>query len=134
MSEAIEAILPLTARDLPRARILLASLRRHALGLRRLWVVCPPADGAQLSRELASGAAPWTTCVLPETELAPELAYASWFRGWYRQQLLKLAIAERIGTPNYLTLDADVICVRRVTPEDLAPHGKGLCHIAQADL
>jgi hypothetical protein len=55
-------------------------------------------------------------------------------RGWYRQQLLKLAVAPHVATENYLTLDADVICVRNASPEALAPGGKGLCHVIAEDL
>ena len=38
---------------------------------------------------------------------------------WYVQQLVKLAFAERVQTPVYLTLDADVLVVGPVAAEDL---------------
>ena len=35
-------------------------------------------------------------------------------RGWLTQQIVKLAMAERVESDFYLTLDADVICTRTV--------------------
>ena len=127
---ALDAVLPLTARDSERASILARSLERHFSGLGTLWAVTPDADCAALQRVLGAFSIPGELRVIPETELVPELAHARpWLRGWYRQQLVKLAIAARIQTDNYLTLDADVICVRPVTPAALAPDGRGLCHV-----
>lgn len=134
MIMAMDAVLPLCACDLPRARILFASLRRHAVGFGTLFIVSPARDVPDVQRELARQHLPCATVLLPEHELVPELARARGFRGWYRQQLTKLAIAECVATPHYLTLDADVICTRRVTPEDLAPNNRSLCHVTLADL
>jgi hypothetical protein len=126
----MDAILPLRARDVARATILLRSLGRHFEELGRLWVVAP----ARELREVRSALHAFETTLLAETELIPELSPPTRMAGWYRQQLIKLAIAERIATPNYLTLDADVICTRHVTPDELAPDGKGLCHVIEEDL
>lgn len=130
----IDAVLPLTARDLPRAEILLASLRRNLHGLGTLWVVTRHTEQAEIRGALERSGAPGTLQVLSETALVPELQHALGLKGWYRQQVVKLAIAQRVSTPCYLTLDADVICVRSVRPDDLAPGGRGLCHITQSDL
>ncbi|MEO1230548.1 MAG: DUF6492 family protein [Myxococcota bacterium] len=56
---------------------------------------------------------------LPEPELAPELE-TSRARGWFKQQLVKLAIHERIESAFYLTFDADVVATRPVAPKDLS--------------
>jgi hypothetical protein len=83
--------------------------------------------------------------VVPESELVPELR---WFRrtarlrsklhlagppfhGWFVQQLVKLAIAERVETPFYLTLDADVICVRATAYDDLIRDGRALVQLSE---
>ncbi|MET0389854.1 MAG: DUF6492 family protein [Polyangiales bacterium] len=129
----MDAVLPLVARDCERAVILLRSLRRNFAGLRTLWVVVPLADVDFVRRTLGALGGAWQLRVVPEDEVVPELAYTRALRGWYRQQLVKLAIAELIATTHYLTFDADVICVRPTTPEALAPDGKGLCHIIQSD-
>jgi hypothetical protein len=127
----IDAVLPLTARDLPRAQILLTSLARNFQGLGRLWVVTRASETEAL--RVALRAEPRVQ-VLNELELVPELRYAYGLKGWYRQQIVKLAIARRVATPNYLTLDADVICVRKLSADALAPDGRGLCHITPRDL
>lgn len=127
----MDAVLPLTARDLGRARILLTSLARNLQGLGTLWVVTRASETEAIRAALQSEA---HVQVLNELELVPELRHAYGLKGWYRQQVVKLAIAERVATPNYLTLDADVICVRKLSAEDLAPDAKGLCHITPRDL
>lgn len=130
----IDAVLPLLAQDLERARILLRSLARNFTGLGTLWVVARATEHAVIAAELAQIHGPWTLRVLTEFEVVPEFAWSRALRGWYRQQLIKLAIAERIETSNYLTLDSDVICVRPASPEAVAPGGKGLCHVIEEDL
>lgn len=72
--------------------------------------------------------------MLPEQRLVPELRLAPRLRGWYRQQLVKLAIYERVQSELYLTLDADVICTKHVRAEQLAPDGRGPCHVIERDL
>jgi len=54
--------------------------------------------------------------------LIPETKFLK-IQGWYLQQLIKLAIAEHIKTDFYLTLDADVICVKPVYFSDLVKDG-----------
>lgn len=44
--------------------------------------------------------------------------------GWFVQQIIKLAAADHVDTPFYLTLDADVLCVRNVRYEDLIRDGR----------
>jgi Family of unknown function (DUF6492) len=132
--QTMDAVLPVLVQDLERASILLRSLRRNFSGLGTLWVVTRPEQVAEVERVLAAQPGPWQLRVLSEVELVPEFAATRLLRGWYRQQLVKLAIAERIQTENYLTLDADVICVRAATPDQLAPEGKGLCHVIPEDL
>jgi hypothetical protein len=130
----IDAVLPLTVRDLPRAQILLTSLTRNFQGLGTLWVVTRATETEAIRAALATTELPGPVQVLSELELAPELQHAFGLKGWYRQQVVKLAIAERVATPSYLTLDADVICVRKLTASDLTPAGRGLCHITPRDL
>jgi hypothetical protein len=65
--------------------------------------------------------------VVPETEVVPELA-GSKAKGWYKQQLIKLAMADHVASDYYLLFDADVICARPVRRHDLFRNGKALCH------
>ena len=85
----------------------------------RWLVVCPDADAAPIGRRLQSmGAA--AVEVVAEDSLLPSLAGKT---GWFKQQLVKLAASERVATPHYLTLDADVMLLRRAGLDDLLPGG-----------
>jgi hypothetical protein len=130
----MDAVLPLTLRDVDRASLLLRSLEGRFERLGTLWVVCPDHEAPAIEAALARLTPRYALRVEREAELVPELALAPRLRGWFRQQLIKLAIHERVETDFYLTLDADVICTRRVAPESLAPEGRGLCHVIPRDL
>jgi lipopolysaccharide biosynthesis glycosyltransferase len=65
-------------------------------------------------------------CIIKESELVPEFKKFPDLQGWYKQQIIKLAIAERIKTPFYITFDADVICVKPTQYSDLVKNGRAL--------
>jgi hypothetical protein len=136
MEPRIEAVLPVVEPDLPRMRTLVRSLDRFFPELDTCWVLTPR-DSVDAVRAVAAGS---RYRVLPEDEVVPELARAKSFdriaalvgdrglvSGWYRQQLIKLAAAELVGTDFYLTLDSDVICTRPTTVADLVRDGRGVC-------
>jgi hypothetical protein len=119
----LDAVLPLTVHDLDRAQILCRSIEANFPDLAKCFVVAPDRQRADIARALAH---PRYT-VLPETRIVPELA-GSRVKGWYKQQLVKLAMAEHVASDYYLLLDADVICARRVRSGDLFDSTKALCH------
>lgn len=141
--DRIDACLPLLARDLERFQILRRSLELNFEALGRCWVMVADAEYAEFRSRLSS---PFE--VIPESEVFPEIAryrflhrllhgrfrrlfpfHASGrFRltGWYIQQILKFGIASRIETPFYLTLDADVVCIKPTTHADLVQNGRAL--------
>lgn len=128
----MDAVLPLTARDLGRARILLRSLHRFFEDLGRVFVLVPDHQHAEIKAQL------WVPEglrieLLPETEIAPELASLR-RRGWYKQQVLKLAVFEHVQSPFYLTLDADVVATRIVSADRLTPGGRALSYVIPRDL
>jgi hypothetical protein len=103
-------------------------------------VVVPDAEVAAVAAQLPPG--PYAA--VPESEVVPEIA---WFRttarlraklhlvgppihGWFVQQLVKLAAAEVVETPFYLTLDADVLCVRPTRYDELVRDGRGVVQTA----
>ncbi|MCB9653643.1 MAG: hypothetical protein H6729_05885 [Deltaproteobacteria bacterium] len=133
---AVDAVLPLTARDVPRAEILFASLRRRFDGLGTVFVVVPRAQLDEIGRAFRprSDGVGLGLEILPEDEVVPEFALFPRMHGWYKQQLIKLAIAERVSSAFYLTLDADVVLTRDVSPERLCPNGKASCFIIEEDL
>lgn len=138
-----DACLPLLARDLPRVALLKQSLEINFDALGRCWVVVPDSEYEILKRQFK---APYE--VLPESALFPKLHYYAWlsrlfngrlralFRyhrqrrylltGWYRQQLIKLGIARLIETGFYLTLDADVVCIKPTAHADLVHAGRAI--------
>ena len=74
--------------------------------------------------------------IICEESVVPEfrsLRGADNSRGWFRQQLIKLGIADIITSDFYLSLDADCICVRSVDHAVLVQNGKGFVkYIANA--
>ncbi|MBK8011939.1 MAG: hypothetical protein IPK13_11365 [Deltaproteobacteria bacterium] len=129
----MDAVLPLAARDVPRAQILLASLRRRFEGLGTLFVVAPSAHLDEVERGLG-GSEGLRLEFLSDDVVVPEFAVLPGIRGWYKQQLIKLAIAERVASPFYVTLDADVVLTRGVSPERLCPNSRAPCFVIEADL
>jgi hypothetical protein len=134
--DELDAVLPLTAKDVERAQILFRSLERFFEPLATCFVVTPDGDAAAVRRRVPRE----RYTVLAESEVIPEIAYfhatarlrrklhlvGPPIHGWFVQQLVKLAIAKRIATAFYLTLDADVICVRQTRYRDLVREGRAL--------
>ena len=132
----LDAVLPLTAADSARAQILFRSLEAFFEPLGTCYVVAPDAEATVVRAQVP----PEYCSVLRESDVIPEIGY---FRttarlraklrlvgppinGWFIQQLVKLAVAERIASLFYLTLDADVVCVRPTKYEDLVVEGRAL--------
>lgn len=132
----LDAVLPLTETDVERAQILFRSLDAFFEPLATCHVVVPDDEVALVRPRLPGD----RYVVVPESDVVPEIG---WFRstarsrgrlrivgppmhGWFVQQLVKLALAERVRTPFYLTLDADVVCVRPTRYSDLVPDGRAL--------
>ena len=119
----LDAVLPLTLADLARFRILARSIEANFADLARCWVVVPDAQVDPMRIAMPHE----RFVVVPETEIVPELA-GSKAKGWYKQQLIKLAMADHVASDYYLLFDADVICARPIRGHDLFRNGKALCH------
>ena len=117
VAPTVDAVLPVTLKDLPRARLLLRSMhaRFHCLGT--LWVVVP-AHQVQSTREGLADV-DLRLQIVAETDVVPELDRFGRMRGWFKQQLVKLAIADHVTSDFYLTLDADVLCTRHTQFDQL---------------
>jgi hypothetical protein len=132
----LDAVLPLTAADSSRAQILFRSLDALFEPLGTCYVVAPDRDAESVRAAVPD----LRYVVLRDSDVIPEIGYfrvmarlraklhlvGPPFHGWYLQQLVKLAIADRVATPFYLTLDADVICVRPTAYDDLVRGGRAL--------
>ena len=78
----MDAVLPLTVRDVSRARLLFDSLVPRFNGLGTLWIVSPDMDSALIESSLREYRGRLDLQVVPETRIAPELAHAPWLKGW----------------------------------------------------
>ena len=138
-TSSIDAVLPLTLADIDRAWILLRSLEFFGEAIRILWVVAPDKDletirrkcGSRLNlRFVADGELlPLWSRMTAISRYSPFLAkflYGRGMRGWYVQQLIKLAIVDRVETSFYLVLDADMFLIRPLRSGDLIRDGKGI--------
>jgi len=126
---SIDAVLPLVLKDAERAELLFDSLAANFTGLGRIWVVCPDSQYDEFRARYRDRGLPFELRVESELRVVPEFALPLKLSGWFRQQLIKLAIFERIESDLYLTLDADVVCARPVTAEQLAGAGRGACFV-----
>jgi hypothetical protein len=117
-ADRLDAVLPLLAKDLERFSILDWSFKRSVLPIRVCWVVARDTEYALVNERIAGP--PYR--VIRQSSLIPELeAHRDnpWVTPWFTQQLIKLSIAQLVETPFYLTLDADVVCVRSFTYDDV---------------
>ncbi len=135
---AISAVLPLKVTgsyggdDLNRAHILFRSLQRFAEpGLFDAFYVVVPAPEVEQVREAFARWQGLGIEVVSENELVPELARYPKMRGWRKQQVVKLAIANRIRTRFYITFDADVICLKPLRESDLVIGNRALMQYEQ---
>jgi len=125
MSNKLDAVLPITLNDLERAKILLKTCSYFFEDLETLWVVVPDkaidTTKAALKYEKVE--------VIGETDLVPEFRIHYFMEGWFKQQLIKLAIAEKIRNDFYVTFDSDVLCVQRIRYASLIHDGKAICQL-----
>ncbi len=133
MSE-LEAVLPLIPRDLERFTMLARSLERNFPALGRILVVVPDRFRDEMMETVRRAAGGLAVEIVPEGRWVPEMESFRHLPGWYKHQLVKLAAAEFVASPYYLTLDADVICTRPTTIDDLLPGGKSACFVIREDL
>jgi hypothetical protein len=124
-SQKIDAVLPLTRNDYERFKILQKSLTLFFKDLGTCWIVVPDRDFYILNSLIKNE----HFVVLPESSLIPEFNIFRKIFGWYKQQLIKIAIAEKITSSFYLTLDADVICTRVCHYSDFLKEGRAVCNL-----
>jgi hypothetical protein len=130
---SVAAVLPLAGRDVARARLLFATLRRFRHPITRLHVVVPDsAIRADFESVIRSAGVPDVQVRL-ESEVfggwRGGLRPSTWLgrctrRGWYLQQMLKLAVAAEESDGWMLTLDADVLLLRDCDPGEWFNQGR----------
>jgi len=125
----VDVVLPLVAADLERyLRLQRPTFERYYADLGRTTIVTRPVDldsvrdathhldGVEVIDERA---------LVPELDLVRRLPGSS-HRGWYLQQIIKLAAVHEVDTDFALVVDGDVLAVRPVTDADLLPDGRGI--------
>lgn len=131
MSSKISAVLPLRIGRSERkgARlddILFASVEKFCPDLfEKFFVVCPSNQTGMLSDDLRK----WRSLpieIIDEKTLIPKLKDHPFARGWIKQQLIKLGIANICKTPFFITFDADVFCTKPLDADSLLPGGKAM--------
>ena len=129
----LSAVMPLKLRggyhgdNLARCRILFSSLLAFAEAdlFREIHVVTPAGD-VEAARRLAADWPSLPLQVFDERDYLPILHRRRFGRGWHIQQVIKLAAADRLDAPYFLTLDPDVILCKRLRAEDLFVDGRAL--------
>jgi hypothetical protein len=121
--QQLDAVLPLKFNDYKRFSILRASLKKFMKDLRKLFVIVPDKEVESLRSKIKDN----HYKIIPETAVVPEFKLFKNYPGWNKQQLIKLAAAEIVETDFYLTLDADIICVRPTSFSDLVKDGRAYC-------
>jgi hypothetical protein len=138
ISGKIDAVAPLLARDLERFETMAQSMLANFHDLGTCWVVGRESEQSLVepvvNRFRGFRFVP-EKAILPDLQACRRMALLRRRRlpGWYIQQLIKLAIADHIRTPYYLTLDADVVCVRPVRYQDLIQDGRALARLSEHD-
>lgn len=129
ISNKIDAVLPLKINDFERFKILYASIKKNFFDLGIFWVVVVDNEFETLSALIQDP----EFRLIRESELIPEFQILEdqvnfWkVPGWYKQQLIKIAIAEKIETSFYITFDADVICVKPTYITDFIINDMAIC-------
>lgn len=124
---SVDAVLPLRRADLPRATLLFETIRAFGLPVRRLHVVVAEADDVPQVAAALGDLPRIDVRVVPEREALGNWQggiRAPWLsrllrRGWYRQQMVKLAVAADGESDFCLTLDSDVLVCRPSSTTDL---------------
>ena len=125
----MDIVLPLLASDLPRyVRLQRPTFERFYSDLDVTWIYSRPEDVAEV-RDATSEM--HDVRVLSDLDLVPELKLARAVRrdvtrGWYQQQLIKLAAVPKADTPFVLVVDADVVAVRDVCDADIVEYGRAI--------
>lgn len=133
MLAPMESVIPLVEKDFNRFQLLLLSLDKFSSEFGIMHVVVPEKEVTRIRERILRLKIQFEWRVVSENEIVPEFERYHRISGWEKQQLIKLAIADFIQSDYYLTLDADVVCTRAVTPDKLLIGGKAPCFVEYED-
>jgi hypothetical protein len=128
------------AAALTRTRLLLRSFLKmfEQSDLLDFFVICPRADAPQVSSLLSSLTTDRRYRILIEDDFGIDCVDSNHqkieeLHGWYYQQILKLAISEKIRSAHYVTLDSDIFCAKPFSYPTLIKGGRALTNIETPD-
>ena len=123
----LAAVCPLLLRDVDRFEILLGSLTTfvEADALAGLYLICKADEMEEIDGRVKQLPRRHQIHMVNEEDLVGHsVDVFLQTRGWIKQQILKLLFAEHVRAPFYITFDADVICCRPVSVDDLVIRGR----------
>jgi len=125
--------------DLERFRLLLDTFDRFfdKRFLEQFIIVTPRHDEASIRKALGTRIDTANISILDENDVCPEfyrdpVTTSTWpnpNKGWYKQQLIKLAIGKHVRTNFYMTLDSDVLFVTDFDTHSLIRNGKATLNV-----
>jgi hypothetical protein len=89
--------------------------------LKDFFIVASREDIKTIKDDLLQSYPEFPFVFVAEDELCPSIGAAA---GWTKQMILKLAIANRVDTDYYLTLDTDVFLTKKLSGADILQEGK----------
>jgi hypothetical protein len=129
--------------DLRRVDLMFRSLAKflEKQCLEEFIIVTRSADMEAVRSAVQTGLNQQKLRILDENTICPEFlddpeTPSQWpkpNKGWYRQQLIKLAIHEHVQTEFYMTVDSDVIFTKPFSPDSLFKDGRGLLNTQYAN-
>jgi hypothetical protein len=123
-----------------RLTMMLSTFRRfyNQDDVARFMIICPDADISDTAAILRSVTTDDRYVVVSERDICPGLPQGGpggrAADGWAIQQILKLAAAEHVASRHYVTLDADIVCLRPCGVHDLVSDGKAIAGVETADV
>ncbi|WP_218353272.1 DUF6492 family protein [Alteromonas lipotrueiana] len=122
--------------DLDRGHILFKTLKKFTKGnlFEEFAIIVPDNEVGEIKESYFGWIDHFNIRVLGEGEIAPQLNNYRNMRGWRKQQILKLAIANHFTCDYYITFDADIICLKDISKDDLLPGGKAILQLEKCSL
>jgi hypothetical protein len=124
--QKISIVVPVAPWDLMPALLLCKSLNKFfdPDSIDTAFIVYP--DKSLMSKQLESLHLNFSYSVINEEDIIPPEDYALFRKrkGWFRQQIVKLYISEKVKTEFYICLDSDLLCIKPTSYHDLIKHGK----------
>jgi len=129
--------------DFLRVQLLLQSFE-HFFDLKhhdQFIIVSPENDQQQLAQLVAPWEKKINFLLLDENVVCPEFRsnpdttdrWPKLNKGWYRQQLIKLAVHAHVRTPFYMTVDSDVLFVRAFDTVSLVKNGRAMLNVQRQE-